>query len=266
MNDSRFPVPGHENEKIIIFTRRHIISMLGPILMVLVMVLFPILIVTMIYSTNRDAFSGILLNFLVIGGSIYYLVVVTFAFIEWISYYYDIFIVTEDEIIDINQEGIFDRRITEVTLLRVQDVSAHVRGFWATLFSYGDVVAESAGENTKTYIIDSIPNPFAVAKKILALHNEHIARQASVADVATGEGEMRAIKPCPPVQSQSEFQQAVQRDMQTAQGAPPQVSAPAPVCPPCPPVNPPAVQPPPQPITQGEIKDNDLKQGGEVKF
>jgi len=266
MRDSRFPVPGHEDEKIIIFTRRHIISMLGPILMVLAMVLVPILIVAMIYSANQDAFSGIVLNFLVIGGSIYYLVVVTFAFIEWISYYYDIFIVTEDEIIDISQEGIFDRRITEVTLLRVQDVSAHVRGFWATLFSYGDVVAESAGENTKTYIIDSIPNPIAVAEKILALHNEHIARQASAADVATGEGELRAIKPCPSTQSQSEFQQAVQKDLQSAQGSLPQASASAPVCPPCPPANQPAVPPPSQPAIQGEIKNNDLNQGGEVKF
>ena len=167
MARSQFPIPGHEHEKIIIFTRRHVASMLGVIFMVLFMVLIPILIIAITLSSNPGAFKGAILNFLWIGGSIYYLVVATFAFIEWMSYYYDIFIVTDSEIIDVSQEGIFDRRITEVTLLRVQDVSAEIKGFLPTLFSYGNVIAESAGENTKTYVIDSIPNPIEVANRIL---------------------------------------------------------------------------------------------------
>lgn len=236
MAEYHFPIPGHEEDKIVIFTRRHWISMLGTIILIALMFLIPIVILAAMFFTNRGIFSGIALNFIVIGGSIYYLVAAAYAFTEWISYYYDIFIVTEDEIIDINQEGIFDRSITEVSLLRVQDVSARIKGFLPTIFAYGDVVAESAGENTRTYIIDSIPNPVEVANKILALHNEHIAREGRTREVMTAEGDLRKGVVEKPAEIASEFQAAP--------------SSPA---------------PPTQP-TQGEIKKDDLNEGGEVKF
>lgn len=215
MAEYHFPIPGHEDEKIIIFTRRHVVSMLGTIILIIFMFLIPLIILAAIFFTNRPILSGITLNFIVIGASIYYLVAATYAFTEWISYYFDIFIVTEDEIIDINQEGIFDRSITEVSLLRVQDVSARIKGFLPTIFAYGDVVAESAGENTRTYVIDSIPNPVEVANKILAMHNELIAREERTPEIATAEGDLRKQKmemPPPPLPPAQPIQGDINKD------------------------------------------------------
>ncbi len=264
MSEYHFPVPGHEEDKIVIFTRRHIMSMLGTLLLTVAMFLVPLIILVAIFITNRNILTGLTLNFLAVGGSIYYLVAITFAFTEWISYYYDIFIVTQDEIIDINQSGIFDRTVTEVTLLRVQDVSARIKGFLPTIFSYGDVVAESAGENTRTYVIDNIPNPVEVANQILDMHNEHVAREERVREIVTAEGDLRHGKMEPAQQIQGEFQQAIQKEMQQAQSQPP---PPASTPPPTPaPVSPPAQSIPEEPPAQGEIKKDDLNEGGEVKF
>lgn len=184
------PIPGHENDKIIIQTRRHIVSSLSIILMLLFMICLPIVLLTFLRINVPTIGSSTLMNFIVIAGSVYYLSVATFVFTAWINYYYDILIVTNNEVIDVDQNGIFDRRVTELSILRVQDVSARVKGFIPTFFNYGDVVAESAGENSQTYVIDCVPNPVFIANKIMELHNEHIHREDRTADMMIGEGEM----------------------------------------------------------------------------
>ena len=202
------PIAGHENDNIIIFTRKHIVSLLGTMFLILVMVLLPILIFFVLKNSGHSYLHGVAINFLVVAGSIYYLITATFAFTQWVSYYYDLFIVTDSEILDIDQEGIFDRRVTEISLLRIQDVSARVHGFFATFFDFGDVVAESAGENSRTYVIDSVPNPIAIANKILDLHNEHVAKEERAGEMKMADGDLRGgplrsavgtpAQPCPP--------------------------------------------------------------------
>jgi len=243
MEEKNFFLPDHENEKIVIFARRHFASMLGAIVIVLVMFLTPIILWLAVKMSNFTIFPEGSLPFLIIGVSIYYLIVVTYAFTEWVSYYYSYLAVTENDIIDINQRGIFNRHITEVSLLRVQDVSAQIKGFIPTFFSYGDVIAESAGENTRTYVIDNIPKPMEVANKILDMHNEHIAREERAAEIITAEGDLR--------------KQVI--------GAPANIVQPlSSSTPPCPPFSPITTAPPPH--TEGDINQNDLNQGGEIKF
>lgn len=185
------PIPGHENDKIIVQTRRHIVSSLNIILMLLFMIFLPLVLLSFLRINVPAIGSSILMNFIVIVGSVYYLIVAIFAFTAWINYYYNLLIVTNNEVIDVDQNGIFDRRVTELSILRVQDVSARVKGFFPTFFNYGDVVAESAGENSQTYVIDCVPNPVFIANKIMELHNEHIYREERAGDLMIGEGEVR---------------------------------------------------------------------------
>lgn len=246
MNEQNIPIPGHENEKIIIFTRRHLVSMLSPILIVSVMFLVPILVWVAVQLSDFTVFFSHTMPYIIIGAAIYYLVMATYAFTEWVSYYFSFLVVTENDIIDINQRGIFNRHITEVSLLRVQDVSAQVKGFLPTFFNYGDVIAESAGENTQAYVIDNIPKPMEIASKILEMHNEHIAREERTDEVMTAEGDLRkqpAAMPTDSIEPQPD---------QPCPSYPLPPSAPLPVSPP--------------PPKQGNIQKEDLDQGGEIKF
>lgn len=268
MVDLKVPIEGHENDKIIIFAKRHIASMIGTILLIFLMMILPVIIIFLILKNNPELLTGYSLNFLVIFGSIYYLVTLTFSFVQWVSYYYNIFIVTDNEIIDISQEGIFDRRISTVTLLRIQDVSARIRGFLPTFFGYGDVVAESAGENTRTYIIDRIPRPVEVANKILSLHNEIIEREGRQGEVVTAEGDLRSATLNWPKRDETNSVNNTENNTQEK------------ICPPCPsaPTDQ-SVQPsssvaqlPEDQVSldsdnsQGEVKKDDLNSGGEIKL
>jgi len=247
MSEYHFPVPGHEGQKIIVFTRRHWVSELGTIVLVLFLLILPVIILVAIAFVNPAIFSGIALNFIVIATSIYYFVMTTYAYVAWVSYYYDVFIVTDNEIIDINQEGIFDRQITEVSIIRIQDVSARSKGFLQTFFSYGDVVAESAGEKTQTYVIDSVPNPVELANKILDLHNIQITKEQRRDEVLTAEGDLRAGK--------VETTQEITKEFQPPP-PPKEANSPTSVKP----------SPPASSSEEGDISKEDLNKGGEIKF
>jgi len=245
MDKTECCIPGHEDETLLIFTHRHWASLLKTIIIVLFFLILPIIILIIVFSFKSSSFHGNALNFIVVAISLYYMVMTTFAFTEWISFYYNILAVTETEVIEIIQNGIFDRKISEISILRIQDVSSEINGFLGTLFGYGNVIVESAGEQTQKYVIKDIPHPNEVASEILKIHNDQIAREDRENEVAVGEGDFRR------------------------NGTPPfnhteVVSEPEKVeYPPQPPVN---VNNDINNDSTGDISKDDLEKGGEVKF
>lgn len=234
------PIPGSKDEeKIVIFARKHWIAFLGHIIIGAVLLFIPIVIYLVSIANNSNIFHGILLNFLVVGLSVYYLVITTFVFTTWITFYYDIYILTEDQIVDITQQGFLGRNISQLSLIRIQDVSSSVHGFWPTLFGYGDVIIETAGERSETFHLKSIPNPQAFSAKVLEIHNQLIESSGRQSQIAQGEGTVTPFYE------------------KTITGKPLNNTS----------LQPPATPPKASPKSeQGEISRDDLGKGGEIKF
>lgn len=110
-------------------------------------------------------------NFIVVLGSIYYLILAIYLLISWVNYYFDIGIITSKRLIDIDQQNIFHRTISELPLVRIQDVKVDVKGIWASYLHFGNVFIETAGE-APNFIFHHIPNPYQVADKILKLYEQ----------------------------------------------------------------------------------------------
>jgi len=68
--------------------------------------------------------------------SLYWLVFLTFIFLSWINDEIDLFIITDQRIIGIEQLSTLSRRVTECGLGRVQEVNAEVTGILQTVFQY----------------------------------------------------------------------------------------------------------------------------------
>jgi hypothetical protein len=66
----------------------------------------------------------------------------------FIFWYYNAFVVTNMRVIDIDQRGLFERIVSEMTLEKIQDVSYCHKGICQTIFRYGDVRIEIAGTDT----------------------------------------------------------------------------------------------------------------------
>ena len=74
-------------------------------------------------------------------------------------------IITTDNVTQILQVGLFHRKVSEVSMGNVEDVTAHQKGIFQTVFNYGRVHIETAGEQNN-YDFIYCPNPNAYAKAI----------------------------------------------------------------------------------------------------
>ena len=76
-------------------------------------------------------------------------------------YSMDIWIVTNQRIIDSYQQGFFNRSVSEVGLENIQDISIKIVGAIPTAFNYGDIEVQSAAAVDR-FNFDHIPDPQGV--------------------------------------------------------------------------------------------------------
>lgn len=112
---------------------------------------------------------------LILGASLVYLTLWLFLFGEWVDFYLDVWILTNHRIIDVTQDGLFGRKVSQLHLSRVQDITVNIHGILATMFRYGDLQVQSAGEQEK-FLIEGISNPNELVKELnrLALECKNI--------------------------------------------------------------------------------------------
>jgi len=94
---------------------------------------------------------------------------------NFVDYYLDVWIVTNERIIDSEQRQLFSRVIAEHKISKIQDVATEVHGILPTFLNYGDVFIQTAAE-TKRFIFKQVPNPMEVKRTITALC-EHSAEE-----------------------------------------------------------------------------------------
>lgn len=74
----------------------------------------------------------------------------------------NLFVFTNQRIIITEQLSIFNRRIAQLDLSRIQDATGDRIGFWGTVLNYGSLEIQSAGE-TEQFIFHYAPRPTQLA-------------------------------------------------------------------------------------------------------
>lgn len=170
--------PGQqEDEKIILFVRHHWITFLPSVVTSFVMTIIPFVIV--LVASNYIALSDYR-HYIVLAVSAYLLFVVTLTFVSWLDYYFDILIITDERLVHIEQNALFNRQISELNLLRIQNISTEVKGILPTFLDYGHLIVETAGETSphevaneegSNFSMENTPHPNLLSKTILQLHD-----------------------------------------------------------------------------------------------
>lgn len=156
---SREVFPGQDpDEKIVMFIRKHWMIFLGKIVILLLMFLLPVILVFVLYRFIPQLFQESMVNIWVVLGASYLLILGMVFLLSFIDFYFDIVILTDKRIIDINQRNLFNRVIDELDLLHVEDTSSKIKGFLPTFFNFGDAEIQTAGAN-RNFILKNIPNP-----------------------------------------------------------------------------------------------------------
>ncbi len=163
----RFPEqqPG---EEIVLVIRKHFIVYLGLLLNFFMVFIFPLFLVfPFLFAYFRATHpQGVLIA--EIFACMYVLYGLAFLMVAWMEEAFDLFVLTNQHLVDITQISFFRRSVTATPLLQIQDTASHVDGFWATMLNYGSVDVQTAAGGTSIFSISRVPDPPSVSRAILS--------------------------------------------------------------------------------------------------
>jgi uncharacterized membrane protein YdbT with pleckstrin-like domain len=157
-----------ENETIIVFTRRHwfvlFTTVFGGFLMSLLPFVFVILGAGLLVQYNLSAIFTLF-------WSLYIMSVWYFIFYQLTMYVLDTWIVTNQRVMDIMQIRFFSRKVSELNLESIQDISVNTNGIIQSYFNYGNVEIQTAGA-AQRFLFEEVPHPLDIKDKIMEAANE----------------------------------------------------------------------------------------------
>jgi uncharacterized membrane protein YdbT with pleckstrin-like domain len=110
----------------------------------------------------------------VLGAVILAAMTLLYAYIVSIVYNGNRWIVTSDSITQIDQNGLLSRQTSQLSLANLEDVTIEQDGLLQSIFDFGSLRAETAGQRGK-FVFPFCPNPTENARKIIAAHEAYIA-------------------------------------------------------------------------------------------
>lgn len=143
------------DEEIILLLRKHFITNFRWLLVTVVFMVLPI--VLFIY---RDLFPLPSLpdKFNALAFLSYLTIIIAFAYINFISWYFSISLITQKRLIDIDVVEIIyhDMAVTRYNL--IEDITLVQSGFFKSFFNYGDIYVQTAGEKLHFDLL-AVPEP-----------------------------------------------------------------------------------------------------------
>lgn len=157
-----------DQEKIKLLLRRHWWTNLKWILITTFMILLPIVFAAFPQVfvfwpvTPKDA----KIIFLVA----WYFLTAFYLFENFLLWYYNVFLVTDERVLDLDFFGLFNTDSSEAELEQIQDISHSQGGFAQLIFNFGNVYVQTAADQIKIEIL-GVSKPTEVHKMIVALED-----------------------------------------------------------------------------------------------
>ncbi len=156
-----------QDEEVILLLRRHWFTNLSWIALVLIMILVPPFVFKFRLLNSLDT-AQIPPRFQLVGTLVWYILTLGFALESFLMWYFNVLLLTNRRVVDIDFWGLLHKSVAETTLSHVQDVTHEVGGFWRTVFNFGHVYVQTAAEVPRIEFRD-VPRPNIVHKKIVEL-------------------------------------------------------------------------------------------------
>jgi hypothetical protein len=167
INPKAFDFPEREeDEKIYLTIRSHWLVNIKWVSIAILMVIVPI------FFNFLDFFSSMPLKYRIISTIFWYILTFIYSFEHFISWYFDVFIITDRRLVDIRFNNLLNKHFAEVDFARIQDVSSSIKGILATFFNFGDVLVQTASEiNQMT--LRKVPKPEKIIKLLQEIRSDN---------------------------------------------------------------------------------------------
>lgn len=151
------------DESILLVLRPHWFTNVSWILTTIVLLIIPIFLF--------PALSGFAPSYRFITVLSYFLVTFVFAFEKFLSWYFNVFIITDERVVDIDFNNLLVKKFSEAKISMIQDVTSKVIGLLPTMFNFGSVFIQTAAE-VPEITFENVPNPEKVIKVLQQLRQE----------------------------------------------------------------------------------------------
>lgn len=142
-------------EQTVLVIRRHWWFFVKLAVYSLIMLIIAIVIIIFVNNTLVVTIILLLALLLISGLTLYY----------HYLWKHDVYILTDQRVIDINRTNIFQKDVTEFSLDKIQNVTYNQHGPIPMMVNFGEVIIETAGE-FKNVKIELAPNPSAIQQKV----------------------------------------------------------------------------------------------------
>ncbi len=170
----KLPFDLQQNEYVILFTRRHWVYLWPRLVFHALVGLVPVVI--LLIFVQPGSLGGNILGIIELIWLGYWAMR---AFFDWYSYKHDIWVVTNQRIIDAIKPNLIRSRLASADLVDVEDIAVEQQGLLPTLFHFGSVRCQTAGERPN-FTLTGVSRP----TRILAVVDA--ARDAARRDTRAG--------------------------------------------------------------------------------
>lgn len=115
------------------------------------------------YYAYREVINSFILLWLALG--------VLWVLYLWYGWFFDICIVTNQRIVDIDQQGFFHQKVSEASLGKIQDVVYEIKGFLQTIFNIGNVTIYTSGSEAG-FTFENVLHPQSIHQAIRTIIEE----------------------------------------------------------------------------------------------
>lgn len=153
-------------EQIILILRKHWFILAWPFFKGVALILL-ILCLPLFGRLGYYIFNSAFLTFLYLAWMVFWANYIIYEYLNW---YRDRFIITSERVVNIDQKSMFRRKVSEIELDHIQDISHEINGVSATSFGFGNVILSSAGSDNIE--LRDIPQPAEVQDLLFKLVKE----------------------------------------------------------------------------------------------
>lgn len=154
-----------DTEVIELFLRQHAIVNLVWVSLSIFLLILPAIGIQLDSLLGFNFLDSVPVKILIGGLVIYYLLILAYAFEQFLSWYFNVYIVTNQHIVDINFYSLLAKEVVEISLDDIEVIAYHQAGVFGSLFHYGNVEIETAAE-TKRILFEKVPRPDAVGDRV----------------------------------------------------------------------------------------------------
>ncbi len=153
----KLPFPMQQSERVILLCRRHWIHLWPKSVVLAIYALVPPLVISLALAW-ADQYEDMVARIFWVVAAVWLLYWALRIFLNWYRYKNDIWVITNQRLVDSVKTSPLNHRLSTADLVNVQDMTVERRGILQTLLNYGDIVCETAADGGE-FVLAGIPRP-----------------------------------------------------------------------------------------------------------